>query len=323
MVIKKVFKYLGMALLILAVIVVGIVAYINTSFPKVDPPTELKVESTPELVARGEYLAINVSSCMDCHSTRDFSYFSGPLKPGTLGIGGERFDQSVGIPGVFHSKNITPFGIDRYTDGELYRVITTGVTKEEEALFPIMPYPYYAQMDPEDVYAIIAYLRTLPAVESQVPKAEPDFPFNLILKTIPQNAIAQKRPEIVDVLGYGKYMTTIAGCVECHTPVKKGRIIKEVSFGGGREFPMPNGLLRSANISSDATGIGSWTEEMFVARFKQYEGNWRKVEPGEMNSIMPWTMYAGMDTTDLRAIFTYLKQVKPIENTVVTFEAND
>jgi hypothetical protein len=62
---------------------------------------------------------------MDCHSTRDWSKFSGPLVEGTLGQGGERFDQTVGMPGVVYSKNITPARIGDYTDGELFRLITT------------------------------------------------------------------------------------------------------------------------------------------------------------------------------------------------------
>jgi len=96
---------------------------------------DLKLEYTPERIERGRYLATAVSVCMDCHSTRDWSKFSGPLKEGTLGKGGDRFDHSVGMPGVFYSKNITPAGIGRYTDGELFRTITTGVTKRVGLMF--------------------------------------------------------------------------------------------------------------------------------------------------------------------------------------------
>ena len=54
-------------------------------------------------------------------------------------MGGDVFDQKFGFPGKYYAKNITPEGISRYTDGELFRVITTGVTKEGKALFPVMP----------------------------------------------------------------------------------------------------------------------------------------------------------------------------------------
>ena len=317
---KKVLKIVGIALLAIILLIVIAVVYVNSAFPKVDPAPELSFEYTPELVARGEYLANHVAVCMDCHSTRDFSKFSGPPTPGTYGKGGDRFDQSMGMPGIFYAKNITPAGISRYTDGELFRVITTGVTKEGHALFPLMPYPYYGQMDERDIHAIIAYVRSLPAIENEVPPAEPDFPFNIILKTIPVNASPQTRPEKTDLIAYGRYMATFSGCVECHTPVEKGQIIKELAFSGGREFPMPGGMLRTPNLTPHQTGLANWTEDMFLARFKAYENYEQSVPMGEFNSIMPWTMYAGMDSLDLKAIFAYLLTVEPIEHTVIRYE---
>lgn len=317
---KKVLKILGIAVLAIVLLIVIAIVYVNSAFPKVDPAPELTIQSTPELVARGEYLANHVAVCMDCHSTRDFSKFSGPPTPGTYGKGGDRFDQSMDMPGIFYAKNITPFGISRYTDGELFRVITTGVTKEGKALFPLMPYPYYGQMDDQDIHAIIAYLRTLPSIENEIPDAEPDFPFNIILKTIPVNASPQKRPEKTDIIAYGKYMATFSGCVECHTPVSGGQIIPEMAFSGGREFPMPGFMLRTPNLTPHKSGLGEWTEDMFLTRFKSYENSEQPVAMGEFNTLMPWTMYAGMDTTDLKAIFAYLKTVEPIDNTVVRFE---
>lgn len=85
---------------------------------------------------------------------------------------------------------------------------------------------------------------------------------------------------------------------------------------------MPNGILRSANITPDMnTGIGNWSENDFISRFKSYEDpkNNRPINQNEINTIMPWAMYAGMDSTDLRAIYLYLKTVKPISNKVVHF----
>ena len=158
---------------------------------------------------------------MDCHSKRDYSKFSGPLTEGTLGIGGDRFDQTLGMPGVLFARNITPAGISRYTDGELFRVITTGVTEEGRAMFPLMPYPYYSRMDTEDIYSIIAYVRSIPAIKNEVA----DFSMNFILNTIPKKTSPQKRPEKSDRLAYGAYMTNASGCIECHTQMGKRQII--------------------------------------------------------------------------------------------------
>jgi hypothetical protein len=321
---KKVFKILGYLILILVVAIGALLTYVKTALPNVGAAEDLKIEYTPERIERGRYLANSVNVCMDCHSTRDWTKFSGPPTPGTFGKGGDRFDQTVGMPGVYNAKNITPHGISRYTDGELYRVITTGVTKEGKALFPIMPYPYYGRMDPEDVYSVIAYIRSLPSIESMVAESQHDFPFNFIVNTIPQKAEPQKRPEKTDRIAYGFYMANISGCVECHTPVEKGQIIKELAYSGGRDFAFPDGsVLWSSNISQDnETGIGKWTEEMFVQRFKMYADSTytpETVQPGEFNTIMPWTMYAGMDRDDLAAIYAYLKTTPAIKNAVTKF----
>ncbi|ULQ53181.1 c-type cytochrome [Flavihumibacter fluvii] len=321
---KKVFKFAGYTILTLILIVAGAITYVKVALPSVGEAQKLAITYTPERVERGRYLANSVTICMDCHSTRDWSKFSGPLTPGTLGVGGERFDQTVGFPGVYYSKNITPAGISRYTDGELFRLITTGVTKEGRAMFPVMPYKNYGKLDPEDIYSIIAYIRSLPAQPTQVPESVSDFPMNFILNTIPSKASPQKMPPPSDRLAYGKYLVTASSCIECHTQVDKGKIIEDLAFSGGREFPFPDGsVVRSANLTPDQeTGLGSWTEDMFVNKFRAFADSTYQppsVSPGEFNSIMPWTMYGHMTKEDITAIYTYLKSLKPISHKVEKF----
>src|SRR5579871_3647490 len=321
---KKVLKFLGYTVLVLILLIVGLLTYIKVALPNVGPAPDLIVESTPEKIERGRYLANSVTICMDCHSTRDWSKFAGPLTEGTLGKGGERFDQKVGFPGVYYSKNITPAGIKRYTDGELFRLITTGVTKEGRAMFPLMPYQHYGKMDPEDIKCIIAYIRMLAPIENAVTESVSDFPMNFIINTIPSKAEPGKLPAKSDTLAYAKYMVNASACIECHTQVDKGRIIPDLAFSGGREFRFPDGsVVRSANITPDKeTGIGSWTEDIFIARFKTYADSSYKpqtVSPGQFNSVMPWNMYARMNKEDLAAIYTYLKNQNPIKNTVTKF----
>ena len=320
-IILKTFGYLLVAILLA---VAGLIGYAKIALPNVGKAEELTIDYTQERIERGKYLANTVTVCMDCHSTRDWSKFSGPLTEGTLGKGGDRFDQSLGMPGVFYAKNITPSGIGRYTDGELFRLITTGVTKEGRAMFPLMPYPYYGRMDKEDIYSIIAYVRSIPAIENPVPDSAPDFPMSIILNTIPKPAELQTKPPKSDLLAYGAYMTNAAGCAECHTKVEKGQIIPELKFGGGRDFKFPDGsVLLSSNITPDKdSGIGNWTEEIFIAKFKSYADSsytTPAVAPGEFNTIMPWTMYGQMNTEDLAAIYAYLRTVQPISNKVVKF----
>lgn len=320
----KVLKILGIVLLGILVLISSAIAYVKFALPDVGEPEELIIEHTPERIERGKYLANSVTACMDCHAVRDWRKFSGPPIEGTLGKGGDRFDQTMGLPGIFYAKNITPFGLQRYTDGELFRVITTGVTKEGRAMFPLMPYPNYGKMDREDIYDIMAYIRSLNSIESSIPESVADFPMNIILNTIPQKASFQTKPDTADQLAYGGYLVNAGACVECHTKIEKGQLLREFSFAGGRDFKFPDGsIVRSANITSDAeTGIGKWSREQFIRTFKQYADSTYlppSVKPGEFNTIMPWTMYARMKESDLSAIYAYMKTVKPISNAVVKF----
>ena len=69
------------------------------------------------------------------------------------------------------------------------------VNKDGKAIFPVMPYKYYGQMDVEDIKSIIAYIRTLKPIENVVPKSSSDFPMNFLINTIPEKAHSSKRPE--------------------------------------------------------------------------------------------------------------------------------
>lgn len=321
---KVIKKVLGRLLLILLVLIIIVLGYVKFFLPNVGHAPEMTIERTPERISRGEYLANHVTICMDCHSQRDWTRYSGPLMEGTLGRGGELFDQKFGFPGTYYAKNITPAGISRYTDGEMFRVITTGVNKEGKAMFPVMPYHYYGRMDEEDIKSIITYIRTLTPIQNTVPESKSDFPMNFIINTIPKKATHVKRPPASDVVNYGKYLVNAAACMECHTQFDKGQLVAGTEFGGGREFPFPDGsIARSANITPDEkTGIGLWSEKVFVDHFRSLSDSaalTRKVNPGEMNTIMPWTMYGKMTDEDLKAIYVYLKTVKPLQNSVQKF----
>ncbi|MDH7605067.1 MAG: hypothetical protein QHH13_09220 [Melioribacter sp.] len=299
--------------------------YFNSTYPKVDLPSNKKIEFSEARLERGKYLANHVTVCIDCHSIRDWTKYSGPVKPNTLGMGGEIFDENfAGVPGVIYSKNITPYNISRYSDGELMRVITNGVTKESEALFPLMPYMGYNKLTEEDLYSIIVYIRSLEPIKNEVPERSLHFPVNFLVKTIPPKSYnPSSEPDKNNTIEYGKYLVTIAGCVHCHTEMVKGEPVIEKAFAGGFEFNFPSGKIKSANITPDKeTGIGLWTREQFIKRFKMMEPDSNvipSVGPKDFNTPMPWTMYAGMTNADLGAIYDYLKTLKPIRNNVIRF----
>jgi hypothetical protein len=187
-----------------------------------------------------------------------------------------------------------------------------------------MPYLYYGKLATEDIYSIMAYIRTLNPISYDPPASKPDFPMNILLHLIPVPAHPTKSPERSDSLKYGEYLVLASGCIECHTQAdKKGKLVEGMSFAGGREFQLPWGIIRSGNITPDKeTGIGSYTSQVFINKFKAYDpaiNTLAPVKDKEFNSIMPWSMYAGMTTSDLSSIFQYLHSLKPIRNQVVKF----
>jgi mono/diheme cytochrome c family protein len=323
---RKIAKASAIALGMLALAVAGLAAYLKLALPNVGPAPDLSVEITPERLERGRYLANHVNLCIDCHSTRDWSLFAGPPKEGTHGMGGDLFDENMGLPGKLYAKNITPAGVGDWTDGELFRAITSGVDKHGKALFPLMPYFNYAQMDPEDIYAIIAYLRTLPAAENTVPKRKLNFPLNFLVNTIPQKPGAPvKRPDPRDQIAYGAYLVNAAACRDCHTPIQEGKPIPGMDLAGGMELKFPDGgIVRPANLTPHETGLKDYTREWFIQRFKMHaaDSNFQPppVRPGAFQTIMPWGMYAGMTEEDLGAIYEYLRTIPPVDNVVVKWE---
>ena len=321
---KTLLKILAALVAVVVVVAACGYGYVMFAFPKVPPaPEDVKFDNSPERMARGEYLANHVVGCTTCHSQRDFTKFSGPVKPESVGAGGFKFD--LGPAGFVYSKNITPAGIGSWTDGELLRSVTQGVSKDGTPLFPVMPYPHFGRMSEEDVHAVLAYVRSLKAIESAPPPPRQlNFPLNLIVRTIPGPNTYGTRPSPEDKVAYGKYMTEAALCGDCHTPIDdRGTPLPGMEFAGGMEILETGYRVRAANITPDAnTGIGSWTEQQFIDKFKGFETatNVTLAEHERaQNTPMPITAYAGMTREDLSAIYAYLRTLKPITNRVDKF----
>lgn len=156
----------------------AVVAYVLAQAPisrKVEPPVykvkRMTVDIPPgaekpmaeramkDPIKRGFYL-VTIGHCMECHTPvvnghRDFK--------NRLGTGGERFP---GPWGMSVSRNIASHpqnGIGAWSDDEVKRAITQGVSKDGRKMLPPMGYEWYARMTEADLSAIVAYLRTVPA----------------------------------------------------------------------------------------------------------------------------------------------------------------
>jgi mono/diheme cytochrome c family protein len=129
--------------------------------PAYGPPVE-SVTAPPQgvTVEYGAYLAGPVAHCMECHTPMGPQ---GPMLETDLGRGGFEFH---GPWGTSISANITNHedGLAGYSDDEIKAMITQGVHADGRPMLPPMPYGYLARMTPEDLDAVVLYLRSLPGL---------------------------------------------------------------------------------------------------------------------------------------------------------------
>ena len=301
-------------------------AYLYFRSPAMQPASAIKVSMTPERIARGRMIFEHLSDCGGCHSGHDLTRIGLPIDPAKQGAGMVLSDLIIGLPGVVVAANLTPdleTGLGSWTDGEKIRAIRDGVDREGRTPFPMMPYVSYRSMSDEDVESLVAYLNSLPPVRNPLPKTQIKFPVNLFIKGVPKPAGHIAAVDRTDKLKYGEYLVNaVSGCAGCHTPVEKGQPVAGKEFAGGQIFDAPSiGKVRSANITPDSeTGIGKWSEDFFVKKFGEYReyalNGPPKMSGPEQFTVMPWLSFSQTPEEDLRAIYTYLRTLKPVYNSV-------
>ncbi len=305
---------------LVTLILIAAVVFLSTCVSNNNSAGISKEDSLKQQLDHGKYLVTSVVNCVDCHSQLDMNKFSLPLIEGTEGSGGFPVHEIINIPGKIFIPNITPYALKDWTDDEIAIAMTKGINKNGDTLFPMMPYHGMSKMAREDVHAVIAYIRTLKPIENSFPKRELFVPAS-VFGPLPDNDYKNNvRPDTNNKVQYGEYLVSIAHCGDCHTPFSPEGI-PDFSKGlsGGNEDKLPGFTVRSANITPDsATGIGSWTEAMFISKFRTNASpeNVNR-NPGKQNTIMPWTFFGRMKDNDLKAIYAYLRTVPPIQNKVV------
>jgi mono/diheme cytochrome c family protein len=291
--------------------------------PRALHPAEPAPAASPEQIERGRYLTSAVTLCIDCHSQRDYSQLGGPVVPGTEYSGGMIFDQDFFfqgqlLPGRIQPPNITQepeTGIGAWTDVEILKAIRQGVNREGEPLFPLMPYPNYRHLTSEDGLAISAYMRTIPArfnhtIPRQlgIPTTAYPYPTGEELEQLPMN------PGAPGSVQRGRYLTTISGCGDCHTPqAADGQLDPERHLAGGVVIRTPEWEVIATNLTPDPeTGLGrvSRTQFMRAMRF----GEAIAVPDAGIHPIMPWIFYRDMTDDDLHAMWAYLQSIPAIYN---------
>jgi mono/diheme cytochrome c family protein len=144
----------------------------------------------PAAIARGKYL-VTIAGCHDCHTP---GYFLG--KPDMARyLGGSEVGFELPGLGVFHGPNLTPdkeTGLGNWTDQQIVEAFQQGKRPDNRMLAPIMPYHAFANLTQQDAQAIVAFLRSIPAVSNKVPGpfGPTEAPTAFVMKIVPPPAAA-------------------------------------------------------------------------------------------------------------------------------------
>ena len=265
------------------------------------------LERTNARLERGRYLVNSVTICFQCHSERDWNGVPAGL-PVKGGMGAGRSER---MPFLMVIPNITPdpeTGAGAWTDEQLYRAITQGIGHDGRTLFPEMPYAQYRHLSEEDLASIVVYLRSIPPVRKILPKSELPAELQSQYRPLPPKP-AGDPPDRSTPPKRGAYLALAAGCGDCHTPPQGLGKIPGLEYAGGFIFEGPWGRVSTANLTPDPSGIPYYDERMFFEVIGTGANGARKLAP-----IMPWMYFRDMTPDDLRAIFAFLRTLKPVSH---------
>jgi mono/diheme cytochrome c family protein len=258
-------------------LMLALIGFYKLSVPPSHTVPAVKIINSAEQVARGQYLAQIL--CASCHSPQNELPLSG----------GKNLSDDVGLPlGSLYASNLTPSGdLTNWTDGEILRALRWGQHRGGRAL--AMPVKSTSQLSDADAQAIVAYLRSQPAVENKLPATSPSLLLGILiganqfdLSAAPDTG-GQSAPDRNVTAEYGQYLVNIADCKACHG---------EDLLGGKPPAPQGPSLLL----------VKGWTQAQFVDAMRT-----GVLPDGDvMEEVMPWKTLAKMDDVDLAAMYAYL-----------------
>lgn len=256
------------------------------------PAVKLELPSDSASLARGEHIARAIGTCTLCH---------GPDLAGTVYM-------DAGPLGLVVGPNLTPGrgGIPAdFTTADWARAIRYGVHPDGTSLL-VMPSEVFVNFSDRDLASLIAYLKTLPPVDRELPETRLRWLGRILLGAgqLPL-LVAEKTPRPVHVAGvppgqsvaYGRYLADVSGCTGCHGH----------GLSGGR-VAGPPGLPPASNLTP-AGPIAAWSKADFFRLMR--EG--LRPDGSRIDDFMPWRQLAGMTDDELRAILAYLRSVPPRE----------
>jgi len=258
-------------------------------------------------VERGNYLVNTILTCGNCHT---------PRGPGGV------FDMGKQLSGgpqtwdepTFRVKgaNITPdkdSGIGNWSDADIKKSLQHGVRPNGTPIAPIMPFSFYKIFTPADLDAVVAYLKSVPAVRNEV--TPPVYKSAMHSEGPPGTDKPANPADLSDPVKRGFYLVTIGHCMECHSPKINDKHDFVGNLGkGGQEFKGPWGVAVSRNITPHREkGIGAWTD----AEIKTAITQGKRKDGSPLKPPMGYALYAKMTEADLDAMVAYLRTIPPKE----------
>lgn len=203
-------------------------------------------------------------------------------------------------------------GLGAWSDEEIETALRIGVAPDGRRLHPIMPYNTYYSWPQSDIDALIAYLRTVPAIENEVDRTGPEGEGEVREMPTAEDVAAAPAQDLVEL---GEYLVVdVMRCTGCHTPrdATTGLPDTTMLMAGGQAFEPKFGTVYGGNITPhDETGIGAWDDADLARVFR--EGV--RID-GRRLVLMPWQDYSIISDEDLEAVIAYMHTLQPILNEV-------
>lgn len=298
---KRILTYTGLglvAIVVLIIIAAGIFYTLgNTQLNKVYEVqvTALPLPTDEAALARGKHLVEHVSICIECH---------GPNLAGQVFIDEPALGQ-IPAPNLTSGQG----GIGQtYTDADWVWALRHGLNQEGKSLI-IMPSPIFVGYSDADLSAMIAYLKSIPPVDNELPRTlTPLFYLlvgsgqfkELVAEQIDHTRSRPAAPVAGVAAAYGQHLATVAGCTSCHGEGLVGRSLDEAAEGP------PAG----PNLTPGST-LATWSEKEFITAIRTgITPDERILNPQEM----PWPHFAGMSDQELQALWLYIRSLPTVTN---------
>jgi mono/diheme cytochrome c family protein len=277
-------------LLLIALVAIYISSNIRLSKTYQIAAEPITIPSDAASIERGRHLATSIGQCVDCHGDN---------------LAGRVF---LDAPGIIRasSANLTSGegGAGRtFSDADWVRALRHGVGSDGKPLL-IMPAQGFNVLSPEDLGALIAYVKSIPAVD-HIPEAS-DVQLlgralfvagqiqGLAAETIDHSVPLTPAPPAGATKEYGQYLVRVGGCVDCHGP----------NLSGGPITGAPPSAPPASNITPGGE-ISAWSEADFIKAMRI------GINPAgkQLDPFMPYKYLGKLSDDELKAIYLYLKTV--------------